>query len=328
MEYVKGVSLEHFAKTYSYNITLALAKQVMLAVCSAQEKVNFTHYDLHPGNIIVRECAQQTLEYTIRGKKYTVPTYGYIAVIIDFGLSYVDGLDYQYCALLHTNIGVLSDRYRPFFDIKLFMIGLSHDVNNPVLTKFVKRIYSKLDIDWEHGWDNGYGNNAIEHVLDVVYDMKKSHSRVFSEYGYICIALIQSLIKYPLTPQKGVKRSYDVLEYEFSKIENAIGSIFYNIYILKNMVDYARDLFDEYICDDTRANAVKVFKGKVVSVIDTISKFCQVNDINWERMLCSIYAFSAYINGEMATYIDKYYVDYDISMADDMEIFKNFSKLS
>ena len=327
MEFVDGISLENFSKTNSIQKTVALAKQVMLAICVAQEKLGFTHYDLHPGNVIVRETDATELTYTIAGKSHTVKTHGFVAVIIDYGLSYIDGLQHQMCALFFTDVGVYSNRCRPIYDIRRLLVGLQNDTNNTKLEKFTRKMFGKCSIDWEYGWDLLDADSAINHIAYKCYDRKRAKSRVFSEYGPVCIALIQSLIQHPMTGVRGIHGSYTVLETEFSKIENVIGSSFYNIYILKTMVDSARRLVSMYVSDTNRESAVQAFRRETVSVIDTISKFAQVRDINWERLMCSLYAFAAYMDGEMTTYMAVSETKDKPRCNNDIGLYTEFSKI-
>ncbi len=327
MEHVTSVtSLEKFAKTKPSSVELfSLAKQVMLAICHAQDQLKFTHYDLHPANVLVKECEEKTLTYTIRDKVYSVKTHGYKAVIIDFGLSYVNTLKHQYCALFHTEIGVMSDRHTPFSDLKLFLVSLNTDAQNPKLDKFVNKVFTKLRIDWETGWDIRDDGNALDHVYNHVYDRHIATSRIFSEYGYMCFALLQSLIKHPMSSAPGVKKSYDVLEREFSVIENEIGSAFYNIYIFAAMVDAARDVYDMYLNDNLREEAVRMFKRRTMNSVDSIASFCTLKDVKWERILCGMYAFAAYMSGEIATYLQLQTPKYKLPVKTDMELVNLFS---
>jgi hypothetical protein len=73
------------------NIMISLVLQVLYAIALAQERVEFTHYDLHFGNIVIKHDPSITfIQYTINNQTYTVPVYdGMISVIIDYGRSHV-----------------------------------------------------------------------------------------------------------------------------------------------------------------------------------------------------------------------------------------------
>lgn len=325
MEHIEGTDLEKFSRiNKSYGTIFPLVKQVMLAVLVAQESLKFTHYDLHPANVIVKTTDLQRVEYTIKGKKYSIATNGYLAIIIDFGLSYVNTFDHMYCPLYHTDVGVLSNKFKQFADFKQLLLGVNTDIEHKKLERFVEKMFGKLDIDWEHGWDITDECNAIEHVISTVYDKSRAVSRVFSEYGYICVSLVQTIIRYKTEYEKGIKESYSVLEREFLEIEKQVGSVFYCLYILRCMVDVARELYDEYICDSSRETAVKKFKSNICEKVDKITKFCTLSSVNWNRLLCALYAFSIYTWGEINEHIKKQDIKYNIPVKNDIELYNKF----
>lgn len=327
-EYIEnGIELDKFInKTKDTKLVNSLIEQVMLAVCMAYDVYKFTHYDLHCGNVLVRPSTISELEYTINRVTYNVKTHGYVAVIIDFGLSYIDGLDFLYCPLFHTNIGVLTHTHSKHTDLKLFLVSLANDTNINSVKKLTNRLYSNFKINPENGWDLLEGGNALDHVYYKVHDDKTTCSRMFSQYGYICFAILQSLIQYPLKEQQvcSSKNSYKILEKEFIKIENVIGSMFYNIYVFREMVDIARRLKADYSSIDTRDDAVREFKLETLQVIDKIAKFCRLSDVQWENILCSLYLVSAYIESEMLKYISIQYKPYKLCVEHGVEIYNKF----
>lgn len=327
-EYIEnGIELDKFInKTKDTKLVNSLIEQVMLAVCMAYDVYKFTHYDLHCGNVLVRPSTLIDVEYTINRITYKVKTYGYIAVIIDFGLSYIDGLDFLYCPLFHTNIGVLTHTHTKHADLKLFLVSLANDTNINSVKKLTDRLYSNLKINPENGWDLLEGGNALDHVYYKLYDDRTTCSRMFSQHGYICFAILQSLIHYPLTEQHvpSSKTSYKLLEKEFSKIENVIGSMFYNIYVFKEMVDIARKLKSDYSSIDTRDDAVREFKLETLHVIDKIAKFCRLTEVQWENILCSLYLIAAYIESEMLKYISIQYKPYKLCVEHGIQIYNKF----
>lgn len=327
MEYIDGVCLEDFAKTHPHKLTFNICRQVILASMEAYEKCAFTHYDLHPGNVIVRKTDVSSLTYVVGKKTHTVNTHGYIGVVIDFGLSYVDGLDFQYSALHFTDIGVFPFS-RPLYDIRVFLVGICKDTASNKIPKTIRKLFGR-DVDMSHGWDvnNDDCTSAINHVHSLVYEKSTAMSCVFSKYGSICIGLVQSLAQYPLSDKPGVHKSYRVLEGEFSKIESVIGSDFYNIYILGKAIDSARSVLSKYINDSMRASAVKMFKRDVVSVIDTISKFAKLETVDWEKFLCALYAFSQYISYVMREYIKEHAAPDNSRITDLNDIYTEISKI-
>ncbi len=88
-----SISAESYVQRASVNQFLSMYLQCMFAIDIASRKIGFTHQDLHPGNVLMREIQGQA-----RGERFQIPyekeNGGFIyvkadsvATIIDFGLS-------------------------------------------------------------------------------------------------------------------------------------------------------------------------------------------------------------------------------------------------
>ena len=79
-------------------------------------------------------------------------------------------------------------------------------------------------------------------------------STLFEDFDHYCIDLLQSLIILPLEEQdySQIHKSYTAFLKEWIKIENQITSPFYNLYILKGIVDAARSVRAAYMHTSTR----------------------------------------------------------------------------
>src|SRR5699024_1716601 len=88
-EKINGIVLSEFIIDKDEEVILNILTQLILALGVAYEKYEFTHYDLHSNNIIVRELDEEVeIKYTIEGKDYFVVT-KYIPTIIDYGRSFI-----------------------------------------------------------------------------------------------------------------------------------------------------------------------------------------------------------------------------------------------
>jgi hypothetical protein len=283
------------------NVIYSIIKQVLLAISIAQKQKKFTHYDLHSFNIMIKKCDKDTVFLYILDEEnqYAVCTYGYYPVIIDFGFSYIQDMDNNplWCSLGHTNVGFMSDRFDWVADPKLFLVSVSYDIskkrNNKLGKKFnriVKNLFSNLKIDWDSGWDNQDNYGASDYVTEKLEKYNTNISELFSKYEHYCIDIIQSLIILPLERQtyKNIGKAYTVFLKEFVKIENDIVNPFYNLYILKNIVDIARNIRSQYYNSETRNKAIIQFRQKIQEVIQKITKFCNPKNVHYEKMLCSL----------------------------------------
>jgi len=89
-ERIPGTSLFDYFKKKRFNLTTVMSylMQICFSLQVAYEKIGFVHYDLHPGNIILRPLDHPIdIEYNIGGVTYRVHTDA-IATIIDYGFSH------------------------------------------------------------------------------------------------------------------------------------------------------------------------------------------------------------------------------------------------
>lgn len=302
MEMVEGRSLYRYMKNDKIisEVTMSLIKQTLLATILANESINFTHYDLHSKNILVKKCPTNSVFLYVldEHRTYLVPTYGYYPIIIDFGFSFSSNCEGNpfYSCLSQTDIGFIPAVQDKNADPKLFLSSVSYEFKNYKdseisynFRKLVKNIYKDCSVDLECGWDTGEDKSISEQLLKKMNGQFK-RSRFLRHQGHHITDLLQSLITLPLRS----KDSSDTIEdmvgcvvTEFIKIENEISSEFYNIYIFKSIVDATRKYKKEYISGD-RDTAVSNFKAYILKKIDSVTKFCCPKNINWEKLLCSL----------------------------------------
>ena len=111
--------------------------------------------------------------------------------------------------------------------------------------------------------------------------------------------MIQTLIILPLEEQDYSKigESYKIFINEWIKIENEISNPFYNLYLLKELVDTARVVRADYMRSESRIDAINHFRQKIYKAINSITKFCVLKDMNFDILLCSVLVLSKNIEG-------------------------------
>ena len=320
MEYLPYKNLYTLIKDLSISneIIFSTIKQVLLAIYVSQEKKKFTHYDLHSCNLLMQPCDKDLIMLFILNENdcVCIPTRGFIPKIIDYGFSYVKELsnDYIWSSLAHTEIGFTSNRYDSISDMKLFLITISNEMKRfrsdkevTIFRRLVKNIFKYLDVDWESGWDDNDDIAAVDKVSKIVADIE-TESHIFKKYNHFCMDILQSLIKLPLRKRssKNLENAYKMLTKEFSKIEENIGDSYTNIYILKHIVNYVRQLKVYYLKKDTEEEALKIFKAKTSELVCDIVQF-YVPKINFEKLFCSLIAISNCIEGIMYSHLEKQY---------------------
>jgi len=308
MDYIdNGRKLYRYIKNDNVtpDIVMSIVKQTLMATIIAGEHLKFTHYDMHSNNVLVKKCQPNTAFFYILddNRTYLVPTYGYYPVIIDFGFSFSNNNEGKPIgsALAHTNVGFISSGYDQNADAKLFLTSVSHEMKkykkSEISTQFrelVKNIYEKCNIDLECGWDNREDSPSIsDYILKKVYNQFK-RSKFFKNQGHHIIDLMQALVELPIYKRKTEDNIDDlagILVTEFYKIEKEISSEFYNMYIMKNMVQSTINNRNLYINKETREQAIQNFKNDILKTIDTLVNFCNPK-INWEKLLCCLLCIS------------------------------------
>jgi hypothetical protein len=313
--------IEKSCKFYNYiraeqkiteSILYSTIKQVLMAIVIAQRKKNFTHYDLHSNNVMMRRCNKDLVFLYVIDKdnQFCVPTHGHYPVIIDYGFSYIENMEDGplWASMGHTNVGFMSDRFDWVADPKLFLVTVSREIKHKRETKkakklrrIIRNIFCPLKIDWDCGWDDTEEHKAAgDYVNDLIYKYNKK-SKLFREYEHYCIDILQTLVVLPLEkqPYEDIHVSYQAFINQWVKIEDVIASPFYNLYVLKGLIDAARDVRAAYMDEETRKYAIKTFQTRIKSRVDEVAKFCVLKNIHYEKMLCSLYVFARNMEGAL-----------------------------
>jgi len=307
MEYIDGKKLYTMIKdpNVSDNIIFSAIKQLLFGISVAQEKIEFTHYDLHSCNVLMKKCNPNYVSLYVLDKdnQFCVPTFGYCPTIIDFGFSYSNNLTNGpiFSSLAHTDVGFMTNQFDPIADPKLLLVSISEEIKRyrssstaTVFRNIVRNIFSCLDIDWESGWDNYEIPGAADHILEEIEKITVQ-SNIFNKYPHYCIDIIQTLITLPLEKlsKNDLEISYSIMVNEFYKIEKELSSSIYHIYIFKKIVDSARKVKQMYHSGtDGRIEAVRTFKADVLDVMRSVADFCSPKNIHYEKLLCSLYCFA------------------------------------
>jgi hypothetical protein len=208
-------------------------------------------------------------------------------------------------SLSHTNVGFLSDRFDWVADPKLFLVSISREIyqkrqshTSKKLRRIVKNIFYPLKIDWSCGWDDIKDKGASDYVIGYL-ESYNTISPLFTDYDHYCIDIIQSLIILPLEKHSytNIGKAYSTFLKEWIKIEENFSSPFYSMYILKIIVDIARDLRPDYMDKNTQQVAVQIFRQNIYEHIEKYAKFCSLKHVNFEILLCSLYVLSKGVEG-------------------------------
>lgn len=133
-----AVHARHIAVTArSVREVVDVVVQVLLALEVAQRAMKFTHYDLHPSNVLLSPLRAEkplVFVYHVGGTAYPVSA-RHLAAIIDFGTAYVSGLPDEYKRMrkwqgFHVKSwGQISDRFHPAHDMMRFVDSMVYYMN-------------------------------------------------------------------------------------------------------------------------------------------------------------------------------------------------------
>jgi hypothetical protein len=325
MEYISdSIPLYDIIKQTKIPISniMGVIKQTLLADIIAQKKKNLVHYDLHSLNVLMRECRYDDVHLYVLDKDnvVTVPTYGYIPVIIDYGFSFSKDLEKNpsYISLAYTDAGYMSPGFDPIADAKIFLVSVSEDLkecrrHNKNILKFrniVKNFFKTQNINWRSGWDIHKEPPIIDQLF-LYIENTEERSELFKKYPHMCMDIMQSMVTVPFQPQiegslKQLRKAYQIFVYEFYKIESEIHNSFYSLYVLRNMMDIARSLRDKYMDKDTRDFAIMMFQRELFTVIQKVAKFCVLRNVHFDNLLCALYTFAEQLEYQLHRLLSKY----------------------
>jgi hypothetical protein len=309
--------LNNSCKFYNYirsqkvdeDVLYSTVKQVLMAIEIAQRKKKFTHYDLHSFNIMMKKCDKDLVFLYVldEDNQFCVPTNGCYPVIIDFGFSYIEDMEDQpmWTTLAHTDVGFMSDRFDWVADPKLFLVSVAHEIKDKRQTKtskkfgrIVKNMFYPLEIDWECGWDDVDDSGAADYVTDMLENLN-IRSTLFDKFPHYCIDILQSLIILPLQKQNytNMDKAYKAFLTEWQKIEDQISSQFYNLQVLKGVVDAARHVRPGFLRKSSRETAVVDFQRLVYEKLNEVSSFCMPKNLSFDKLLCSMLVLATNIEG-------------------------------
>lgn len=305
-------------KDIDEKILYSTIKQVLLGIYIAQIKNKLTHYDLHSNNIMMKKCNKDLVFLYVldNENQFVVPTWGYYPMIIDFGFSYSDALKDKpfWPSMGHTEIGFTSDRFDPIADPKLFLVTVSGEIKekratnkSKKLRRIVRNIFGTLDIDWNSGWDKEKGSISAADEVNEVIQKEIQESALFKDYFHYCIDIIQTLSTLPLKKKdcSKIRNNIKIFLNEWKKIEAQIISPFYNLYILKCIVNISRIIKPKYLKKETKDQAVAIFKDFLFLTIDSIADYCRPKDIHYEKMFCSLLLLADNIEGILYRKLEK-----------------------
>jgi hypothetical protein len=131
LEYISPHSFYDFIKHADKALINSLILGVLCGLSIAQKHCEFTHYDLHIDNILIKECEPEAVfVYKIDGEVFSIPTYGFYPVIIDMGMSYSSALQggTMKTSVEHYTKGLQPTFYDKLNDMHHFLLSAMNEL--------------------------------------------------------------------------------------------------------------------------------------------------------------------------------------------------------
>jgi len=285
------------------NLIMSQVIQVMIALHSAQQAENFTHYDLHTENVLVQRIDPNTIFlYEINSDLFlAVPTFGYYPVIIDMGLSYCKSLENKpfRANLNSTHYGFHTPFFDPLADVHHFLLSLLYDLEVSSegfdwLCNKIKRIFKRLPVLRKTGWKKLPIDALSETKKYIKKDLPnyRKEQKLFYEFDRHILELINVLMILPLKKKVediSFKESLPMWIKEMDKIIDIdVHTDLEVLFIIKEFIDGVASrkvLYLESLNDPKKLNRIisdytMVVKQNITRTIQSFVNFDGVIFIN------------------------------------------------
>jgi len=147
-EKIQGDSLEARLKadTIQFNEWLAIFCQVLLALEVAQRECDFTHYDLHPANVMVKPT-RGSYSVHLDNKTYTV-SHDSLGIIIDYGFVSIQTGKVQLGNVKYDKYGMMNSMIQGYDMYKLLIYSVAKSTSKSLRRQISKifEFYGKDDL--------------------------------------------------------------------------------------------------------------------------------------------------------------------------------------
>lgn len=335
LEYIPSTLtlLEYLKGTHFGGCTNALIHQLIIALIVAQQEKNFTHYDLHLENILLRRCLQRTYfwyKFLYEGVVINrlVYTNGYFPVLFDYGFAYSKGLEgtsYNN-SLFFTNKGYTPYTFDDVNDFKTLLVRMAYirgcptSIKNVANEKFLRSKQLQFEISKETGWIKSTISSAARIVCKklekVIINLDEGYkdSFVYRELDNL-IDLFGILIKLPVGQNNFNTKTLSDVTSTFLKEWEKIDVWFKNtvaddkLNIFKKILEGINDLILEEEKKGENIECAKLhhtFKLKLFEIFDAFGDFVDIQNLNYDQFLSSIIEISNFIEYTLYAEIQRY----------------------
>lgn len=233
---------------------ISLLQQTLISVAAGQELIDFTHYDLHVENVLVKKTNDDIHAYIFPdGRVYTIETNGLCPVIIDYGFAHTSESTRLLPSIYHNEAGFQPQHFSPLSDVMTLLCSTTFEFKNPDsrLLLECKKMFKGMgnSLNWEYGWFEGFINipKAMNRLLKPPIPEVRKDS-IFKDIPLI-VDIVQALISLPIKDEideeeeeEGGEETYthifSRLYYHWFLVEEQLSNPELEGLLLKTIVDF------------------------------------------------------------------------------------------
>lgn len=169
---VNSIPLSTFFDRCTRSDALNVLVQIFAALYMAENRYNFTHNDLHTGNILISSLQEPiVIRYDLGGDEPFIIKTQYVAVIIDLGMSYaevvIDGEKVTFSPRGREASFITSDR--PRFEADIYKLGFSLWLDYTPIARTLIQSGPRKGLMSEYMETSDYPNYTKH--LDIIYEV-------------------------------------------------------------------------------------------------------------------------------------------------------------
>lgn len=348
MEYIEdAVSLADLMEDEDVptHVLMSIHKQVMVAMHIAYKICGFVHYDLHPNNVLVQMCKEETVFiYTLpddddgddgdEERIICIPSHGYCARIIDYNFGSSFGAQFRtlYQSMEYLSKGFLYPACDAFADLRLFLITSSYDLcavraetSVEKYRNFVKHLFLDKPVHMKSGWD--LQDTDEMSCIDSIHAYLASDfnkSPFWTKNGFYALTTVLCALRGPVQVDpcaslRAMRRGWLAFMQAFEVVEELIDNDFFILYALRQFTQVAFNVRELYVDADSHDAAVATAKNVF---LNDIQRFVRREDRAKLRkracidtMLCGLYLFLKHAETRVATFLKEFCRKRDTSFA-------------
>lgn len=297
------------------NLAISIVLQVLSSIYAAQRMCNFTHYDLHSQNILVKHC-NKDLHFLFsfsEEEHILLPSFGYLPKIIDYGFSYCHPTQVKsvpfYSTLEHTHVGFTTTLFDRWNDTKLLLLTVADDFKyneEPVqLDRIIRNLFEPLHLQWDAGWERFERVDAVTHVKDVCKEHLSRHLKLFRKIHWVDLICHSLDLPFKRHDTSELNIALECVENEFSKIENVTQNVDILEHIFKQIVDSVREMRKTYLAGEYDW-VLQEFRSDVIKVLDKHTNFATVDNVDWDILFGGIVLLAQCVESLVSEFLEDY----------------------